>query len=248
MDAIAVIGIGVPSTEIEATLRMLNGLKSGIPCVIVSSGGTLERPVPHVFYDNYGAGYQSAQHMLAAGHREIAVFSPQSAIWAHERITGIRTAAQHAGLSSDHVRVIPDNPTPWVQTLDPESNGYDIAAAYLASAPVPPCVISIQDQAGFGFIRAAAERGAICGQHFAMIGFDDHPQSRAHQLSSMRLPIENMGKEAARLLRKALHGDPANPQIALQCHIIARASSASPAFSDTSRTKESPNESAHIQP
>jgi DNA-binding LacI/PurR family transcriptional regulator len=41
----------------------------------------------------------------------------------------------------------------------------------------------------------------------------------------MRLPIETMGKEAARLLRKALHGDNANQQISLQCHVIARASS-----------------------
>lgn len=225
MDAIAVIGIGASTPEIEAALGMLDSLKSSIPCVFVSSDSALDRPVPHVFYDNYGAGYQAARHLLAAGHREIVVFSPQTAAWVQARISGIQTAVQHAGLPADCIRVAPGDPVPWSQMVDPEQLSYTSARAYLTDAPVPACVVCLQDQGAFGFIRAAAEAGLTCGQDYAIIGFDDHPQSRAHQLTSMRPPIETMGKEAARLLRKALQGDPANQQIALQWNVIARASS-----------------------
>lgn len=221
VDAIAVIGIGVPIADFEQTIASVDD--TAIPMVCVSSS-PLQRPAPNVSYDNYGAGYQAAQHLIDIGRRRIVVFAPQDAGWARERIQGIRKAAEDAGAPGADVALIPADPPPWRQDIDPETHAYGVARAFLAGAPPPETVICIQDQGAFGYMKAAREVGAEAGRDYAIAAFDDHARSRDLQLTSMRPPMEAMGREASLLIRRALNGENASAHICLRWNLIVRRS------------------------
>lgn len=222
VNAVAVIGIGVRAAELDKALTASASSHNRFPIVVVSSDGSLQRPVPHVFYDNYGAGYEAASHLIAAGCQRLMIFAPTTAPWATERINGIRAAATHSGAYD--VVVAPECPVPWDQDQEPTELAYCRANELLRTTDVPDGVICIQDQGAFGFMNAAEERGLAAGRDYAVIGFDDNPRSRVVRLSTMRPPIEAMGNEAARLLRRALLGESANYQVNLRWDLIARAS------------------------
>lgn len=221
VDALAVIVFGLPPAEIDAGLAALDGQE--LPTVCVTSQA-LRRPIPHVFYDNHSAGYQGAQHLLRGGCRDLAFFSPYAASWAEERIAGALVAAEHAGLAPAALQIAPATPLPWMQEEDPEALGYGAASAILDQETVPSGVICVNDGTAFGFLRAASERGLVAGRDFSVLAFDDHPQARAIQLTSLRPPMAAMGQEAARLLRQALSGENSNLQSCLRWHLIPRAS------------------------
>jgi DNA-binding LacI/PurR family transcriptional regulator len=221
VDALVVIAFGIPAVEVERSAAVVDGIAIPVVCITTSA---LSRPMPDVFYDNYGAGYQAAQHLIETGRRNILFFAPQTAHWVQERIDGASAAAMHAGLSSNEFNVAPEDVVEWRQEVDPEDFGYRAAAKWLDGHPHPSGVICHNDGAAHGFVRAATERGLSIGSDIAILGFDDHPKSRSLQMTSLRPPVEGMGREASRLLRKALDGESANVQICLRWHLIARAS------------------------
>ncbi|HEY3333318.1 MAG TPA: GntR family transcriptional regulator [Capsulimonadaceae bacterium] len=225
MNAIALMGIGLLPEEVMDALSTINARRNHPPIVVITSGAWLERPVPHVCYDNYAAGYEAARHLLAHGCRSQMIFAPVTARWATERIAGIEAAVRHFGEGGGTVVVQPGVRDPWQQDVDPVDLAYRRASDLLDSDGIPDAVIALQDQSAFGFMRAAEEHGYIAGRDYAIIGFDDEPHARTAQLSSMRPPIEMMGTEASRLIMRSLHGEPANYQINLQWNLIARASS-----------------------
>jgi DNA-binding LacI/PurR family transcriptional regulator/DNA-binding transcriptional regulator YhcF (GntR family) len=223
VDAIAIIGIGHDPRELEESMAEL--ASAHLPSVSVSAS-VLNVPVPNVSYDNYGAGYQAGQHLISSGCRDILVFAPQVAPWVLERIAGVYSAADNAEMR-ERILTLPIDAVAWNQQVDPAQNAYEAAQVALRHlVKLPDGVVCIQDQAAFGFMKAASELGLRVGEDYAIIGFDDHPHSRSVHLTSLRPPMEAMGREASRLLRKFLHGDEVNAQVCLRWHLIGRQSTA----------------------
>jgi DNA-binding LacI/PurR family transcriptional regulator len=83
-------------------------------------------------------------------------------------------------------------------------------------------VIAVNDGVAFGLMHTAEEAGKKPGVDFALLGFDDHPNSRMVGLTSLRLPFDAMGKEAARLLLSSLRKEQISTQVRLGWNLIPR--------------------------
>jgi len=221
-DSIIVIGLGAFADELDRAYSACTSNGANIPMVIVTSDCTFNRPVPSLTYDNFGAGYEAAKHLLAAGCVSIGVFAPTMATWAVDRINGVRAALRDA--SATEGVVMPTDPVPWNHDQEPVELAYRSAKALVRSGFAFDGVICIQDQGAFGFMNAAEEAGLLAGKDYAVIGFDDDPHSRLVSLSSMRPPIEAMGVEAARQMTLGLSNGATSTQIVLRWELVARGS------------------------
>jgi DNA-binding LacI/PurR family transcriptional regulator/DNA-binding transcriptional regulator YhcF (GntR family) len=220
-DAVAVIALDVDPREVDESLSVLDG--RGVPVVCVTLG-ELSRPVPHLFYENRSAGYQATEHLLRRGSRDILFLTPFMASWVKERLEGVHAAVAHARLPSEAVRVFPRRVGSWVLEEDPEDLGYQAGRAAFAEGMVQTGVVCVNDGVALGFLRAAAERGLEPGRDFAVVSFDDHPDARTVGLTTLRPPMEMLGKETARLLWRARQGETTDLQVRLRSHLIPRRS------------------------
>jgi DNA-binding LacI/PurR family transcriptional regulator len=120
--------------------------------------------------------------------------------------------------------VFPRRVGTWVQEEDPEALGYRAGLAAFEDGLVRSGVVCVNDGVALGFLRAAAERGLEPGRDFGVVGFDDHPDARMVGLTTLRPPMEMLGKETARLLWRARQGETTDLQLRLRSNLIPRKS------------------------
>lgn len=225
VDALAIIGLGLAPQEVDESLTVLEGRNLPVVCI---TSGELRRPVSHVFFDNRAAGYDAAHCLLQSGCRELIYFAPFTATWAQERLEGIRDALEYAGMDAGALCTYPNHAKPWEQEEDPQVLGYEFARSFFAEGKAPAGMICANDGLALGFLRAAEEHGLTAGHDFAIVSFDDHPDARHTQLTTLRPPMEAMGQEASKLLLRTLRGEQTLLQMRLRWHLIPRFSCGMP--------------------
>ena len=135
-----------------------------------------------------------------------------------------------AGLPPQALAVSPTDPSFDLLREDQEEFAWKAAQNWLPELPLTRDsgaigVIAGNDFVASGFMRAAADRGWSAGKDYGIVGFDDRPWARAIGLTSLHPPIEEMGREAARQLIRALAGEEIPMQVRLRSHLMPRKSS-----------------------
>jgi len=190
-------------------------LEMGTPMVF------LDRPpvgikVDSVVLDNRRGARRGVEHLLARGHRRVAMVSDSSSIFTMaERLRGYRAALVAAGIEEDAsiVRIGPHRP-----------EEAEAAAHELLDLPDPPTAFFAgNNRATVGIIRALWERG----QEVDVVGVDDFELADMLPLPFVVVshdPAE-MGRVATELLFRRLDGDNTPPQkIVLPTELVARGS------------------------
>jgi LacI family transcriptional regulator len=77
-------------------------------------------------------------------------------------------------------------------------------------------------------LSAAEAAGKKAGVDFGLIGFNDDVEVRALGITTLRPPLEELGREASRNLIRTLQGETIPVQIRLQSQLITRASTVQP--------------------
>lgn len=151
--------------------------------------------------DHYAGGRLMAGHLLALGHRRIAVTgAPEHSTPVTERLAGVRDALAAAGLEPVAVRL-------------GEEHGFeacrDMAAALLSEGVETDAVIGLTDLAAIGAIHALHERGIAVPQDVSVIGFDDMPMARyvIPQLTTVAQPIREIGALAVEQIVRLMTGE-----------------------------------------
>jgi DNA-binding LacI/PurR family transcriptional regulator len=214
------IGHDRPNAAVIADL-----METALPLVLVS----LEEerwPIPTVCYDNRDAGQLGARHLLEQGCENLLYISYSPDKWSLDRLTGAREALLLAGRPVEGIRdvignvaVVGDEWMDRVQCLK------EFALGCIDSGVPVDGVIAGNDLMAAAFMEAAKQRGMMAGRDYAIIGFDDHARSRFLGLTSLKPPIEEMGREAMRLLAAALDGQQLSRRIGLHSKLIVRESS-----------------------
>ncbi|MDR3711094.1 MAG: substrate-binding domain-containing protein [Capsulimonadaceae bacterium] len=209
-----------------------------VPLVFVASRSILA-PVRHVYYDNRTAGFQAASHLIEQGCREALFLSPYSVDWVEERFDGAREAfalagAQRCSLSTLIAAKSLDTYVERTSVVGDlrvhEQAAYEQAMRYFeGGGRVPDAVIAANDWVAFGYMRAAEEKGLLAGREYAIIGFDDHPRSRQEGLTSMRPPLEALGREVGGMLLAAAEGRTDAGRLCLHFQLSRRSSTQMPA-------------------
>ena len=99
----------------------------------------------------------------------------------------------------------------------------------LAQRPDLDAVFAASDLMAAGALSVLAAAGRRVPEDVAIVGYDDSPVATSTQppLTSVRQPIEEMGREMARLLVEAVEGTDRVPRrVILATELMQRASSA----------------------
>ena len=196
--------------------------KSGTP--VVSTGFYLRDPeLSFVEVDNLDGGLKATQHLISLGHRKIAMITgPSDLNSVINRSGGYRQALQTAGITSDP-NLIVQAQNWW------HRSGY-AAMKELLSRKLPfTAVFAHNDRLAKGAISALNEAGLKVPQDVSIIGYDDIPEAEFGDppLTTIRQPMQEVGKAAASLLIKLIEDPDASPQqILFDTELIRRSSCA----------------------
>ncbi|MDR3710370.1 MAG: GntR family transcriptional regulator [Capsulimonadaceae bacterium] len=188
-------------------------------------------PLVNVYYDFRDAGYVAASHLVERGANSVAYFVPYAAraYWSEARMAGVQEAIKFAARPVD-LRLCLEAPP--VESCDDsgfgdrfhESGAYEFARCLLQDGLPADGVVAANDAVAYGFMRAARESGFVAGRDYMIVGFDDEPQSRGLGLTTLRPPLERMGREAVALLSREISEPGHTMRTCLKSEFVARAS------------------------
>ncbi|MBB5747384.1 substrate-binding domain-containing protein [Brevundimonas variabilis] len=153
-----------------------------------------------VTHDSRGAA-RAARHLAELGHRRIAFISgPDSFRSSHERGRGFQDGLAEHGLKLDPAYV-----RKGAYTFE---SGVEAAAELLALPEPPTAIFAGNDEMAIGVMKAARDAGMDVPGDLSIVGFDDLPMASRvwPNLTTVRLPIRDMGRMAAEKLTAGLHG------------------------------------------
>lgn len=197
--------------------------RRGYPFVVVGRAPQ-DREVWWVNNDNTAAAREAVEHLLELGHRRVACLAgaPEYLV-TQDRVTGYRQALEGRGIDFD-----PD----LVRFTDFSRDQGCRAARELLSRPHgPTAFFATDDLLAWGALQAASDLGLRVPDDLSVMGFNDDPLSSylTPALTTVHVPIFELGRVAARLLLDRLQ-DPTSPvqHVLVPTRLVRRASTAPP--------------------
>jgi LacI family transcriptional regulator len=173
---------------------------------------------PSVVPDEEEAAFEATTHLIAAGHRRIALINlRESAIAGTLRTHGYIRALETAGLPVDRSLIHYGN---WTTDM-----GYDLTGHVMARDDAPTALFCANDRTAMGAYMALHEIGRRIPHDVAVVGFDDQEVIAAvlrPPLTTMALPHDEMGRWAVRHLVENAGRPLAPVQQKLTCPLIVR--------------------------
>jgi LacI family transcriptional regulator len=192
-------GLLIMPTESPDELLALH--RQGYPFVVIDPREDLSVGIPTVCAANVSGAKEAVDHLIGLGHRRIAAITgPRELASMEDRFVGYCAALASAGVLADPELVHRGN-------LDVPS-GRAAASALLAVADPPTAIFAFNDNMAVGAIQAAREQGLEVPLDLSVVGFDALDASRivTPALTTMRQPLEEMGRLAVRLLLAVIEG------------------------------------------
>jgi LacI family transcriptional regulator len=140
--------------------------------------------------------------MVELGHRRIALIAgPENATTSRDRERGFREELQACGLGFDET----------LRRVGQFSHhsGYQWCLDLLAAEPRPTAMFAANDVIAFGALDAARRVGVRVPAELSIVGFDDIDMAgwEGFNLTTVRQPLPEMGRAAARLLLERIGAD-----------------------------------------
>jgi LacI family transcriptional regulator len=203
--------------DLHAELRKLH-----VPTVAIDPAGIPALDVPTIGATNWAGGMSATEHLLSLGHRRIGIVAGNPRLLcSRARLDGYRAALQSAGVAVDERLVEQGDFT--------HESGYEAGGLLLDLADPPTAVVASSDQMAFGVYEAARVRHRRVPDDLSVVGFDDLPSARwtSPPLTTVRQPLVEMGKLAARTVLRLLAGEELeSPRVELATELVVRQSTA----------------------
>ncbi len=203
-----------PSAELER-LR-----EQGYPIVVADPRTTLEDGIPTVSTAHAEGARAAVEHLLGLGHRRIALLTGIPGWMAtEERLLGYRATLAAAGLEPDAAIIAGGD-----YSLE---CGYEVAATWFDSDRPPTAILASNDELAVGAMRAVFEHGLRIPDDVSIVGFDDTALARSvlPSLTTVRQPLEEIGRTAVSLLGRLLVGQPTEAlRVELSPRLVVRES------------------------
>ena len=210
--------IMVPTGENAAYIQDMT--RSGLP-IVFADRFVEGLEGDWVVVDSEDGAYALTSHLLANGHRRIAVLRAMlTASTLEKRIDGYRRALGEAG--------IPFDPSLVITCRHSIEDAHQAGLRILDSKDRPSAVFCTNNYMTLGMVQAITDRGLRCPQDIAVVGFDDFAwaASFSPRLTALAQPAYALGQEAADILMKRIgQGALAAPvHKMLKGHLIVRES------------------------
>lgn len=160
---------------------------------------------PSVLVDNRAAAREATEHLLSLGHRRIAfVEGPAGLHTSAHRLDGFRAAVDAAGAEAV---VLPGG-------FEFEAGA--AAAETLLAGPLPDAVLGVNDEVAIGLLTGLRRGGVDVPGEVSVAGIDDTRPARLVDLTSVSLPLHELGETAARMILEGAEGDVVLPHRLVQ--------------------------------
>ena len=190
-------------------------VRAGVP-VVCSGRPLVTSRVPYVDVDQLGGVELAIRHLLDTGRRRIATIAgPQDMVAGVDRLAGYR-------------RVLADSDRRSIVAVGDFTRDSGAAAMrqLLADDPALDAVFVASDLMAHGALRTLREAGRQVPEDVAVVGFDDIQIARYTDppLTTVRQPIEEIGRTIARQLLRQLAGEQVEPSLVLPTELVVRES------------------------
>lgn len=183
----------------------------------------LDEPYRMIRTQDAEGAAQAARHLATLGHKRIAhIHGPRSFRSAHERLYGFRNGLAEFGLELS-------------AELTQEAGytfetGVQAADNLLSKSNRPTAIFAGNDEMAIGIYTSARKAGLRVPEDLSIVGFDDTPMASRiwPQMTTVKLPIREMGREAARRLLDQLGGHSTRLTKEFIPEIVVRRSTAPP--------------------
>ena len=144
---------------------------------------------PRISFDNRGAAYDITDYVVSLGHRSVAfVDGPPALYTSRSRAAGFEAAMLDRGLDPS-LRV-------------PGGFGYEdgcaAGARVLALGERPDAIVAVNDEAAIGVLMTLRQAGVDVPGDVSVAGIDDTRPARFVELTTVAVPLEELGAAAAR--------------------------------------------------
>src|SRR5271156_2595927 len=210
----------------EGLITIDTNLIDKLPLPVVAVAGHRRvSGVTNVVLDHHRAAELSLRHLYDLGHRTIAYMRGQPySSDSDARWRGIVQVAQDLGLS-----VRPELTIQLEKDLTSPELGYPVVKQLLDHHRSFTAVMSFNDVAAIGCIRALHDSGLRVPQDVSVVGFDDIKEAafQTPSLTTIRQPLAQMGGLAVEILLQQLRPSETKPppQVAVDPELIIRESS-----------------------
>jgi LacI family transcriptional regulator len=175
-------------------------------------------------FDNQKAAYQMTMEVLRLGHRRVAMIAgiSEGNDRASNRIKGVRQAVREFGNNARLMKVI--------EAEYSQSSGGDAFSRLMSESQTPTAIICGNDVLAAGAIVRARQQGIEVPRQVSITGFDDIGLATAvyPSLTTVRVPQEEMGRCAAKLLLELLSRDGTPTSVEFETKVVHRESLAPP--------------------
>jgi LacI family transcriptional regulator len=209
----------------EGLITIDTNLVDKLPLPVVAiAGHRCMSGVTNVVLDHHRAAELSLRHLYDVGHRTIAFMRGQPySSDSDARWQGIVQVAQDLGLV-----IRPELTIQLEKDLTSPELGYPVVKQLLAHHRSFTAVLSFNDIAAIGCIRALHDVGLRVPQDVSVVGFDDIKEAafQTPSLTTIRQPLHQMGALAVQTLLEQLRAsnNREHPQIAVAPELIIRES------------------------
>ena len=175
---------------------------------VVVSLAVRDLDCPTVLVDNRAAAREATEHLLSLGHRRIAfVEGPAGLYTSAHRLEGFLAAMAGAD--------------PVVLPGGFEFEAGAAAAETLLASSLPDAVLGVNDEVAIGLLTGLRRAGVDVPGRVSVAGIDDTRPARLVDLTSVSLPLHELGESAARVILEGAKGD-----VVLPHRLVPRATTA----------------------
>ena len=212
----------------EGLITIDTTLTHKLPMPVVAVAGHRKIPgVTNVVLDHKRAARLLLRHLFQLGHRQIAFMHGQPfSADSDDRWRNILAVARELGLE-----IRPELTVQLERDLTSPELGYPVVQELLQKRRRFTAIVSFNDIAAIGAIRALRDANLKVPEDVSVIGFDDISVAAYHtpRLTTIRQPLHDMGESAARILLQRMQGFKDYPEeFAVPPELIIRETTAPP--------------------
>lgn len=192
---------GVVMMSNEVTDKIKFALEhTSVPIVLA---GSIEKNhnIPSVNIDYYEAAYEAVNQLIANGHKRIAFVSGclTYTVNGHYKLRAYEQALADAGLSTDSNLIYAED--------DQYDDGLEAWSKLSTIENPPTAFFAGNDEIAIGLIHGAQDNGVNVPEQIEVISFENSKLARMvrPQLTSVVLPLYDIGAVAMRLLTKLMN-------------------------------------------
>jgi LacI family transcriptional regulator len=212
----------------EGIIAIDTALQHELPIPVVAVAGHKKiEGVTNVVLDHKRAAELSLGHLYQLGHRRIAFMRGQAfSSDSDDRWRSLVTTAKELG-----IEIRPELTIRLERDLTSPELGYPVVQELLKHQRAFTAIVSFNDIAAIGAIRALRDANLRVPEDVSVLGFDDIQVAAYNnpRLTTIRQPLHDMGETAARILLQRMQGFKDYPEeFAVPPELIIRETTASP--------------------